>query len=92
MPVSVHGGVEAIANPKPGSRGNFRWYWLYGLDRRRANGWTELHSHFVKHIGPATAKRVTAACYHTAAGLWADSDLNRVRHGKPPRGKVIGRG
>jgi hypothetical protein len=37
------------------------------------------------------AKRVPSA-YHAATGLWDGSDLNRVRHGKPPRSNVIGRG
>ena len=91
--VSVHRGVEATANPKPGSvdtsRGIDR---LSGPCRSKWNSWTALHAHFVTHMGPAMAKRVTSAWYHEATGLWAGSDLNRVRHGKPARGKVTGRG
>jgi hypothetical protein len=91
--VSVHRGVEATANPKPGSvdtaRGIDR---LSGPGRCKWNSRTELHAHLVKHMGPVMAKRVTSAWYHEATGLWAGPDLNRVRHGKPPHGKVIGRG
>ena len=38
------------------------------------------------------AKRVAAQWYHEATGRWPGSDANRVAHGKPPRGKVIGPG
>jgi hypothetical protein len=38
------------------------------------------------------ADRVTSAWYHEGTGMWAGSDKNRVTHGKPPRGKVVGPG
>lgn len=90
--VSAHGGVEATADPRPGSRGYLKWYWCFGPGRSKWNSWTELHSHLVKFLTPAVADRVTSAWYHAATGLWAGSDANRVKHGKPPRGKVIGPG
>lgn len=89
---SIHGGVEATANPKPGSRGYLKWYWVAGPGRRKWNTWTELHNHLRKHLSPGMAKRVTSAWFHAATGIWSGSDLNRVRQGKPPRGKRVGPG
>jgi hypothetical protein len=91
--VSVHGGVDATATQNPGSRGYVKWYdWLFGPGRRKWNSRTELHSHLVKHMSPAMAKRATSAWCHEVTGLWAGFDLNRVRRGEPLRGTVIGRG
>jgi len=36
--VSAHGGVEATANPKPGSAGYLKWYWLDQRPRPRQMG------------------------------------------------------
>src|SRR3954468_19243009 len=91
--VSVHGGVEPQRTQSPRhvdtSSGIDR---RFGPGRRQGNSWTELHSYFVKHMGPAMATRVTCAWHHAATGLWASSDLNRLRQGKSPRGEVTGRG
>ena len=54
--------------------------------------WTTLVAHLTKYVGPEKAKiyasRWFIEVFHFAAG----SDLNRVTHGKPPRGKVVGPG
>lgn len=79
--VSAHGGVEATANPKPGSRGYLKWYWTQGPGRAKWSTWTELYTHLVKYLGEATAKRVTSAWYHAATGHWVGE-----KKGKNPRG------
>jgi hypothetical protein len=54
--------------------------------------WTELFHHLSKFMNPEMAKRTAANWFHDVFGFWPGSDLNRVTHGKPPRGKVIGPG
>jgi hypothetical protein len=91
--VSAHGGVEATADPRPGSRGYFRWYWTKGPGRAKWSTWTELYDHIAKHVGPGPkAKRITESWYFATTGRHGGSDANRVAHGKPPRGKVVGPG
>lgn len=54
--------------------------------------WTELHRHLVKfmpdHLATLTATRWFFEVFHFYPG----SDMNRVTHGKPPKGKVVGPG
>lgn len=54
--------------------------------------WTTLVAHLTKYVGPEKAKiyasRWFIEVFHFAAG----SDLNRVTHGKPPRGHRVGPG
>jgi hypothetical protein len=38
------------------------------------------------------AKRTAAEWFHIRYGYWPGSDVNKVAHGKPPRGKVVGPG
>lgn len=54
--------------------------------------YTELHRHLSKFLGPERAKRVAAEWFHDVFGFWPGSDLNRVTHGKPPRGDKVGPG
>lgn len=85
-----------MPDTKPGDKGNggidLKHYWIAGEGRAKWSTWTELYTHLVKFLGPDRAKRVTSQWYHDATGLWAGSDANRVAHGHPPRGKVIGPG
>lgn len=91
--VSAHGGVEATANPKPGSRGYFKWYWTKGPGRAKWSTWTELYHHILPKVtNPNMAKRITEAWYFQTTGRHGGSDANRVAHGKPPRGKIVGPG
>lgn len=91
--VSVHGGVQAAPNPKPGSPGFFKWYWVYGPGRKKWSKWRELYAHILKHVGnPNMAARITESWYFLATGMHGGSDINRVAHGGRPRGKVIGPG
>jgi hypothetical protein len=67
-------------------------FWLYGPGRAKWASWHELHKHLLKHMPPGMADRVTETWYFEATGMHGGSDKNRVAHGKPPRGKVIGPG
>ena len=54
--------------------------------------WTQLYHHLAKFMDAEEAKRTAANWFHDVFGFWPGSDLNRVTHGKPPRGKRIGPG
>lgn len=80
-------------NPSGADGLRLKMYWTVGEGRAKWSTWTELFEHLRKHITPEEkAKAVAAAWYHLATGIWPGSDANRVAHGKPPRGKVIGKG
>lgn len=67
-------------------------YWLLGEGRAKWNTFTELLHHLVKYMEPELAKRTAAQWFHERYGFWPGADLNRVKHGKPPRGQVVGPG
>jgi hypothetical protein len=46
----------------------------------------------MKYLPPDEAKRTAAQWFHEVFGFWPGSDLNRVTHGHPPRGKRVGPG
>ena len=77
---------DAVANPKPGTRGYLKWYWTKGPGLRKwiasPTPWTTLYSHLVKHMSPAVAKKVTSKWVHDASGLWSGE-----RKGKNPFGR-----
>jgi hypothetical protein len=66
--------------------------WTKGPGRAKWDDFTTLHTHLIKFMGPAKANRVTAAWFHAVKGYWPGADLNRVAHGKPPKGKIVGPG
>lgn len=78
-------GPEAIANPKPGTRGYLKWYWTRGpgLAKWAASPkpWTTLYGHLVKFMLPGMAKRVTSAWFEEVFGIWSGE-----RKGKNPLG------
>lgn len=67
-------------------------YWLYGEGAAKWSTWTELHDHLIKYLNPEMAKRTAAEWFHERYGIWPGADLNRVKHGKPPRGHKVGPG
>ena len=79
------------ADTHPGGE-QLKHYWCFGPGRAKWSTWTELYHHLLKYLAPEMAKRTAAQWYHLATGMWAGSDANRVAHGHPPRGKVIGPG
>jgi len=54
--------------------------------------WTALHAELMKYMSDREAKRTAAQWFHDVFGYWPGSDLNRVAHGHPPRGKKVGPG
>lgn len=82
-----------MADTKPGDGGDrLKRYWIYGEGRAKWNTWTELEHHLVKFLPAERAKRVAAQWFHERFHFWPGADVNRVRMGKPPRGKVVGPG
>jgi phage portal protein BeeE len=71
-------------------------YWVAGpgLAKWRASPqpWTSLYHHLLKYLPDGEAKRTAAEWFHQVFGFWPGSDLNRVTHGKPPRGHKVGPG
>lgn len=84
------------ADPKPGTRGYLKWYWTKGEGLAKwstsPHPWTALYHHLLKFMNAEEAKRTASQWFHDVFGFWSGSDLNRVTHGKPPRGKRIGPG
>lgn len=54
--------------------------------------WTTLYHHLVKYVNPEMAKRMASRWFLEIFHFASGSDLNRVTHGKPPRGHRIGPG
>jgi len=54
--------------------------------------WTQLFHHLSKYLPPGEAKRTAANWFHDVFHFWPGADKNRVMHGHPPRGKVVGPG
>jgi hypothetical protein len=75
-------------------------YWVAGPGLAEWRGspkpFTTLVDLLVEHVKPpkplATYKKWAAAWFHEVFGFWPGSDLNRVTHGHPPRGHVVGPG
>jgi hypothetical protein len=87
-----------LADLHPGDGGAERLhkYWTVGEGRAKwiasPQPWTTLYHHLLKYLPPEEAKRTAAQWFHEVMGFWPGSDLNRVTHGHPPRGKVVGPG
>lgn len=54
--------------------------------------WTALRNHLLQFMDPDKATRTATVWFHDVFGFYPGSDLNRVTHGHPPRGKVVGPG
>lgn len=54
--------------------------------------WTTLVALLTKHVGPLKAKTFASRWFIEVFGFAAGSDKNRVMHGKPPRGHLVGPG
>jgi hypothetical protein len=54
--------------------------------------WTTLYHHLLKHMNEAMAKRAASKWFLEVFHFASGSDLNRVTHGRSPRGKVVGPG
>lgn len=71
-------------------------YWLTGegapLWIPTPDPWTELYHHLLKYMNPDLAKQTASRWFIEVFHFAAGSDLNRVTHGHPPRGKKVGPG
>lgn len=67
-------------------------YWMTGDGAGKWSTWTELYHHLRKHMVDEFAKRVAAEWFKERYGYSPGADLNRVAHGKKPRGQVVGPG
>jgi hypothetical protein len=87
------GQVQAAAgmDTHPGGE-ELKHYWLHGEGAAKWSTWTELYHHLLKYLSPGMAKRTAAEWFHERYGDWPGSDTNKVRHGKPPRGHLVGPG
>lgn len=89
-------GREASASDVQNTE-RLRLYWTKGEGLSKwadkPDPWTSLYHELIKYIhDPDMAKRTASQWFHSVMGFWPGSDLNRVTHGHPPRGKVVGPG
>lgn len=68
---------DAIANPKPGTRGYLKWrpwYWTKGEGLAKwvssPHPWTTLYTHLLKYMSPARAKRTASQWFKDVFGIW----------------------
>lgn len=71
-------------------------YWTRGEGLAKWAGsptpWTTLVALLTEHVGPAKARVFASRWFFEVKHYYPGSDLNRVEHGKPPRGDRIGPG
>jgi HK97 family phage portal protein len=84
-------GRAAGVDTHPGGE-QLKHYWLHGEGAAKWSTFTELHAHLIKYLSPDMANRTAAEWFHERYGIWPGADLNRVKHGKPPRGHNVGPG
>jgi hypothetical protein len=86
----------ADLHPGDGGAKNLKYYWTKGPGLAKwassPHPFTSLYGHLKKYMPDEEAKRVAAQWMHDTLGYWPGSDINRVAHGHPPRGKRIGKG
>lgn len=70
-------------------------WWVYGPGRARWKTWTDLLAQLVEEVKDKplpTLKTWASRWFIERYGYAAGSDINRVKHGHPPRGHRIGPG
>lgn len=87
----------ADAKPGDGNAEALHRYWTKnpkGLAKwaETDSPWTHLYRELLRFLPPEEAKRTATTWFHDVFGFYPGADLNRVTHGKPPRGKVVGPG
>jgi hypothetical protein len=89
---AVRGALLDVFDETRADHNNLKQYWMTGEGAGQWSTWTELYDRLKKHMTDELAKRTAAEWYHDRYGIWPGSDKNRVLHGKPPRGQVVGPG
>jgi hypothetical protein len=88
--------MAAGVDTHPGDARQLKDYWTRGKGLAKwattPDPYTELYHHLLRYLPPDEAKRTAAEWFHDVMGFWPGSDLNRVTHGHPPRGKRVGPG
>lgn len=71
-------------------------YWVHGAGAAQwveaETPWTTLVALLTKHVGPEKARIYASRWFIERFGFAAGSDKNRVAHGHPPRGHLVGPG
>ncbi|WP_230671003.1 hypothetical protein [Rathayibacter sp. Leaf248] len=77
---------DAVADPRPGSRGYLRWYWTRGPGLAKWRGsphpWTALRRHLIKYIPASYVNQVVSAWFEDVFGYPPSA-----RQGRNPVGK-----
>lgn len=80
--------VDVVADPRPGSRGYFKWYWTKGPGLAKwanhLHPWTTLRNHMLKYPDAAPyANQIASQWFHDVFGFWPGSrqGLNPVGPG-----------
>jgi hypothetical protein len=78
--------IEAVADPRPGSRGYLRWYWTKGPGLRKwrfsPHPWTALRRHLLGKVPLLYLNQIVSAWFEDAFGYPPSA-----RQGKNPVGK-----
>jgi len=94
VPAQAGEAVHSVAGAKGAA--TLHHYWTRGEGAAKwvssAHPWTSLYHHLAKFMPPGKAKRTATNWFHDVFHYYPGSDLHRVAHGKPPRGKVVGPG
>lgn len=81
---------------KRGNAKQLKDYWTKGEGLAKwadtPRPWTALHAELAKYMPDEEAKKTAGEWFQDVFGFAAGSDLNRVAHGQPPRGKKVGPG
>jgi hypothetical protein len=91
MPLAPAVHAAAGIDTHPGGE-QLKHYWVYGEGAAKWDTFTELRDHLLKYLNPEMATRTAAEWFRLRFGFWPGADLNRVKHGKPPRGHRVGPG
>lgn len=85
---------EAVA--RRGNAQKLKDYWTRGEGLAKwadtPRPWTALHAELSKYMDDDEATRTASEWFQDVFGFSAASDMNRVVHGQPPRGKKVGPG
>jgi len=86
--------VKSVAGAEGAARLHEYWTKGEGLAKwaESPKPWTTLRAHLLKFMPAEKATRTASQWFHDVFGFWPGSDLNRVTHGEPPRGHVVGPG
>jgi hypothetical protein len=83
--IAMAGKPDAVANPKPGTRGYLKWWWTKGPGlakwAKSPHPYTALKTELAKYIDPQYLDETVAQWFHDVFGYWSGD-----RKGKNPVG------